>query len=135
MPNQTTKTGKGSRGERERPTLCWTCQNACGGCSWSTRLEPVKGWTAQKTTIRANKTGQERVPTYLVIKCPEHVKDKRENATQPKPTKYDRERMLSMFARGFSRREIAKSFGVDERTIARWKERQRTVEPLEKKRA
>ena len=28
-------------------TICIYCANACnGGCSWSDRLEPVKGWTA-----------------------------------------------------------------------------------------
>ena len=26
--------------------ICWTCQNACGGCSWADRLEPVPGWAA-----------------------------------------------------------------------------------------
>lgn len=39
-----------------RPTLCWSCARACGGCSWTERdpvthairFEPVKGWEAEK---------------------------------------------------------------------------------------
>jgi len=62
--------------KREKPTLCWDCKNACGGCPWSKHLVPVGGWTAKKTTIRASKTGEERMPSYLVIGCPEFVRDK-----------------------------------------------------------
>lgn len=45
-----------------RPTLCWSCARACGGCSWTERdpvthairFEPVKGWKAEKTTINGS---------------------------------------------------------------------------------
>lgn len=29
--------------------LCWYCENACGGCSWSESFIPVEGWEAIKT--------------------------------------------------------------------------------------
>lgn len=32
--------------------LCWTCQKACGDCSWSSCFQPVEGWTAEKYTAR-----------------------------------------------------------------------------------
>lgn len=28
--------------------LCWTCQKACGECSWSSCFQPVEGWTARR---------------------------------------------------------------------------------------
>ena len=68
--------------KREKPTLCWDCKNACGGCPWSKHLVPVGGWTAKKTTIRASKTGEERMPSYLVIGCPEYITDQPKKAEE-----------------------------------------------------
>lgn len=42
--------------KNHRPTLCWSCRRACGGCSWTARdpkthevrFEPVEGWEAEK---------------------------------------------------------------------------------------
>lgn len=34
-----------------KPTLCWSCKNACGGCSWSKSFAPVEGWTARPTKV------------------------------------------------------------------------------------
>lgn len=56
-------------------TLCWTCQNACGGCSWSARLEPVEGWKAKKIKVKGNFYTREIVDSYIVKKCPEYIKD------------------------------------------------------------
>lgn len=28
-------------------SLCWDCAKACGGCSWSARLKPVRGWQTE----------------------------------------------------------------------------------------
>lgn len=50
-------------------TICWKCQNACGGCSWSRRLEPVKGWKAERVV---NKDIYDtKFKSYKVIECPE----------------------------------------------------------------
>lgn len=58
-------------------TLCWKCAKACGACSWSDKLIPVKGWTAKKTRLQnADGYGSYRYSTsYQVIECPEFVDD------------------------------------------------------------
>ena len=50
-------------------SLCWSCENACGDCSWSRSLTPVKGWTA-KEVVRETNTGN--LPSYKVIECPQY---------------------------------------------------------------
>ncbi len=30
---------------------CWDCINACGGCSWSAKGEPVPGWKAEPAIV------------------------------------------------------------------------------------
>ena len=65
-----------------KETICWTCKNACGGCSWSKRFEPVKGWKAKKTKIKTGRTanGVKKFyyeDSFIVLKCPEYAKDER----------------------------------------------------------
>lgn len=57
-------------------TLCWGCQNACGGCSWSDYDErkPVDGWTAERVQIKLNGVWG---TTYNVITCPEFIPDEK----------------------------------------------------------
>lgn len=63
----------------KRNTLCWSCANACGGCSWSDgSFTPVEGWTADETHLLCDR-GQWRdkiVSSYLVKKCPKYINDK-----------------------------------------------------------
>lgn len=78
---------KGIGGYTGRSTnICFDCQNACGGCSWSElnpdtkrpRFEPVPGWTAKKVLllIGHNKKGVAAlIETYHVTKCPQFIKD------------------------------------------------------------
>lgn len=59
-------------------TLCWTCQNACCGCSWSQSFTPVEGWEAKPTKIRLvplAKGGLEYIESYKVISCPNYIPD------------------------------------------------------------
>lgn len=56
-------------------TLCWDCQNACGGCSWSEDFIPVKGWKAKPTKLKGY--GDTHTDSFHVIKCPKYIKDKR----------------------------------------------------------
>lgn len=49
-----------------RDTLCWDCKKACGGCCWSAKLIPVKGWQAMETQ-------KAEYSSYLVMACPEFV--------------------------------------------------------------
>ena len=60
---------------RQANTLCWTCQNATGKCSWSARLEPVEGWKAKKIKVKGNFYTQQKVDSYIVKKCPQYIKD------------------------------------------------------------
>lgn len=67
-------------------TLCWSCANACGGCSWSktgtygrvTRIPaPVPGWTAIPSKIRDYKRREMiEQPGYIVLKCPQYKPDR-----------------------------------------------------------
>jgi len=56
---------------KEEYTKCWTCSNACGGCSWSREAKPVKGWRAEKTFLPANLDCAE---SYMVYDCPLYKK-------------------------------------------------------------
>lgn len=53
-------------------TLCWDCKKATCGCMWSDFLEPVPGWTATPSVHRDT-------ISYKVIKCPDFVRDARNN--------------------------------------------------------
>lgn len=58
-------------------TLCWTCEKACGRCSWSKDFLPVDGWSAIPTKILVLNTKsngvRERIFTdsFDVYYCPE----------------------------------------------------------------
>lgn len=65
-------TGKTYKPKRPSDTLCWDCQNALCGCSWSKHFEPVEGWEARKTPKTKAKPN-----SYKVYKCPEFILDER----------------------------------------------------------
>lgn len=46
-------------------SLCWSCAKACGYCSWSCALEPVKGWETRET----------HSGPYCIVSCPEYLDD------------------------------------------------------------
>ena len=65
--------------------ICFDCQRACGGCSWSEldpetdkpRFEPVPGWTAEKTKLNRGEPNGSRpfMETYHITACPLFVPD------------------------------------------------------------
>ena len=67
----------------KKVTICWECENACGGCEWSEidpetrkpRFAPVPGWTAEACVLRMG--GQRQVTSYHVEACPKFTKGKR----------------------------------------------------------
>lgn len=61
------------KGHTQSKQICWTCQNACGGCSWSSELKPVKGWKAKKTKIKCEEGRYS--DSYKIIYCPEYIPD------------------------------------------------------------
>ena len=52
--------------------LCFSCKNACGGCSWSRCGEPVDGWVATPTIILQN---AEEKNSYSIAECPQYEYD------------------------------------------------------------
>ncbi len=56
-------------------TLCWTCQNATGKCSWSARLEPVVGWKAKAIKVKGDSHTKKVLDSFIVKKCPKYIKD------------------------------------------------------------
>lgn len=63
-------------------TLCWTCQNCYGGCSWTEwdpqtgtpRFVPVDGWSARR---EMRIYGGNVDFSYHVIRCPQYISDER----------------------------------------------------------
>lgn len=63
--------------KNHRPTLCWSCRRACGGCSWTARdpkthevrFEPVEGWEAEKTVVRGTSSRRQghKLEGYISI--------------------------------------------------------------------
>ena len=72
--------------KRGEPTLCWDCANACGGCSWSEKLMPVKGWKSEDTRVltQINRTVESR----RIIECPEFKRDSWGNGLYRKEPKH-----------------------------------------------
>ena len=67
------KAPKGSTAPMYQQQLCWTYANACGGCEWSLRFEPVPGWDATPTSrvLKVGGKGGTRVASSFVIHyCP-----------------------------------------------------------------
>lgn len=65
--------------------ICFNCQNACGGCSWSEldpdtrkpRFEPVPGWTAKPVLLHVATSKKKPIiiETYRVTACPQFIPD------------------------------------------------------------
>ena len=65
---------------KKHSQLCWDCQKACGGCSWSRDFTPVPGWKAKPTKIisyTTNGSGRRAtkkkfyIDSFAVYECPE----------------------------------------------------------------
>ena len=62
----------------KRETLCWSCQRAVKGCSWSKSFVPIKGWVAEPNILKpvSNKYCEKKIiKSYCVISCPLYLKD------------------------------------------------------------
>ena len=85
--------------------ICFDCQNACGGCSWTEidpvtkrpRFEPVPGWTAKPVllVIGRDKGNKERITkTYHVTKCPQFIPDEPRNGDRRQLTEQQSKEFL-----------------------------------------
>ena len=55
---------------RKNESPCWTCQNACGNCSWSKNFKPVEGWDALPIII---KDSEGDIRSYKIKICPKYI--------------------------------------------------------------
>ena len=70
---------KGVKGFVYPASICWECQNACGGCSWADEFIPVDGWKAISNPIKADHMGADVVlESYQVVWCPKFITDSAE---------------------------------------------------------
>ena len=60
--------------QKHRGQPCWTCTKACGECSWSRNLTPVKGWVAEKVPFKTGLVDKSNDYTYKILECPEYEK-------------------------------------------------------------
>lgn len=67
-----------------RTNICFDCQRACGGCSWSAchpvtgkpLFLPVPGWTAEPSKLySASNTRKYETWTYHITACPLFFRD------------------------------------------------------------
>ena len=58
---------------KKHDTICWECEKASGGCSWSRDFIPVEGWNAVPTKIQQrNSDGKSiSIDSFDVVECPE----------------------------------------------------------------
>ena len=69
---------------KPRTNICFDCQRACGGCSWSAcdpetgelLFRPVPGWTAEPSKLYSESKGHKRETwTYRITACPLFLRD------------------------------------------------------------
>lgn len=95
---------------KENDTLCWECQNACGGCSWSKSFIPVDSWEAIKTTI--NQSNYAMSHSYIVLSCPLFKQDKNGGREE-----YYKEK----------RNEFVKKHKISVKTFTRWLDKGKVI--------
>ena len=96
------------RKNEESTQPCWTCQKACGGCSWTERgpdgrvkFEPVPGWRAFPT--RRSRDGKTFIESYCIQYCPEYEPD----PPRERQSLADKGRVRGLTKAGFTNRQIA----------------------------
>ena len=64
--------------QRYHLSLCWSCQNYYGGCSWSDgTFTPVDGWIAVQSKHKwKQKDSNKKVNGWHIFECPLYEKDK-----------------------------------------------------------
>ena len=113
--------------EKTSGTLCWTCENAFGGCSWSEHgvRQPVDGWTATPT-----KNG------FFVIDCPQYRQEENRMIKGVKKALGEKGQYIAwtpeliskveqMVDGGMTYAEIAKEINCTSKAIQKMRARQR----------
>ncbi len=69
-----------------KESLCWKCNNTCGGCSWSKSFTPVKGWVASKRIFKYE--DGRNIESFCVSSCPKFEKLKNSEYKECKAKTY-----------------------------------------------
>lgn len=121
--------------QKKHETLCWKCEWASANdkkCPWATSFEPVPGWDAKPTKVKADKQSQhEYVDSFDVYECPlfELLGElKRRNAEKEKTaeqrifchcTQEHVEKIKRLRGEGKTYQQIADEIGFAVRTVCR----------------
>ena len=120
----------------KKNTLCWVCEWAAGKdekCPWACKFEPVPGWNATPTKVKADKQSVHReIDSFIVHECPEFKMleelQRRKIARSENYTKYktgDYAEIHRLRDLGKSYKEIAGILGVSDKSIYRAMKRER----------
>ena len=94
---------------------CWTCQKACGGCSWSRSFSPVPGWRANKTKKRGQGgTKGGYIESYYIRSCPEYDPEPKRDIPEERGgqrLKYDIDKVMLLARAGMTEAEICQRMG------------------------
>lgn len=104
-----------------RANICFDCQRACGGCSWSQDFTPVPGWTAKP--VKLKQSPGEPIDTYHITGCPLFLPHppKEEVRIERKPKRNGRKRPCVCVETGQVFEGVvdaAASVGIDPRRIS-----------------
>ena len=93
---------------------CWTCQKACGGCSWSRSFSPVPGWRANKTKKRGQGgTKGGYIESYYIRSCPEYDPEPKRDIPEEKGgqrLKYDIDKVMLLTRAGMTEAQAGGRF-------------------------
>lgn len=90
---------------------CWTCANACGGCSWTefdpetgkVKFIPIPGWDAEPTSRSVN--GETTMESYAIHDCPQYIPDGLSRLSVE-------DQVILLHERGMSLRQIGLQTGI-----------------------
>ena len=116
---------------KRKDTLCWECERAAGKdkkCPWATKFEPVPGWNATPTKIKADKLSvHQTLDSFIVHECPmfqlmDFIKKRNDENVDLKAKfeqeqKEDKQAIIELKKQGKTVEEIAFITGFKQRTI------------------
>lgn len=122
-----------------RSNICFDCQRATGGCSWSEidpntgkpRFVPVPGWEAE---LVVRKSGKKTDVTWQITGCPLFIRDvprnkgKKEKTMANRKPAWDAERARRLLQEGYSDLQVAEMVGASASAIKSWKYRNSQAE-------
>ena len=99
---------------KNQTTICWDCQNYCGGCPWTRKpARPVPGWTATKTETCGG--------SYSVLDCPLFKRDAPRGIqlAEDKSESGEKKMVKKLFRDGWSDADIGRKLGLSDSSVAK----------------